>query len=65
MNTGTFLNGNLFLPKVIALFLLSWLAHAQTTQPRDPPAGLDKIEQMIRSRPPDHGADPEHLVPSL
>jgi len=49
MNTTLF-NSRLFLLAIIALFLLALPLHAQTTQPQDPPAGFDKIEQMIPMR---------------
>ena len=49
MNTTLF-NSRLFLLAIIALFLLALPLHAQTTQPQDPPAGFNKIEQMIPMR---------------
>jgi len=49
MIVKTFFNAKTFL-LMIALFLLSLSARAQTAQPTDPPAGFDKIEQMIPMR---------------
>ena len=40
----------LFLQLTVGLFLFSVPLHAQTTQPTDPPAGFDKIEQMVSMR---------------
>ena len=49
MIAKTFFNAKTFL-SMIALLHLSLSAHAQNTQPQDPPAGFDKIEQMIPMR---------------
>src|SRR5712691_8316903 len=50
----TFFRVRLFLPAVAILFLFSALFSAplrgQTAQPQDPPAGFEKIEQMIPMR---------------
>ncbi len=40
----------LFLPAIILGFPLSASLYAQTTPPPDPPAGFDKIEQMVPMR---------------
>src|SRR5438552_13122042 len=40
----------IFLQLALALFLSSVPLRAQTTQPPDPPAGFDKIEQMVPMR---------------
>jgi uncharacterized protein len=50
MMIGKMLDLELFLPTVIVLFLFSLPLNAQTTQPQDPPAGFEKIEQMIPMR---------------
>ena len=39
-----------FLAVVLFLFFSSAPLHAQTAQPQDPPAGFDKIEQMVPMR---------------
>src|SRR5690348_9967838 len=39
-----------FLPAFIIGFLLSTSLRAQTAQPQDPPAGFEKIEQMVPMR---------------
>jgi len=49
MIAKTFFNAKTCL-SMIALSLLSLSAHAQTAQPPDPPAGFDKIEQMVPMR---------------
>src|SRR5438045_6751642 len=49
MNAKTFFNAKTFL-LMIALFVLSLSARAQTAQPTDPPKGFDKIEQMVPMR---------------
>ncbi len=49
MNTRIYLRASL--SAVIVLFLFSLPLHAQTApQPQDPPAGFDKIEQMVPMR---------------
>ena len=50
MNAKSFFNSKTFLLTTIALFFLSAPLDAQTTQPPDPPAGFDKIEQMVPMR---------------
>src|SRR2546421_7092829 len=40
----------LLLPIIFIAFLSSASLHAQTTQPSDPPAGFNKIEQMVPMR---------------
>ena len=50
MNAKSFFNSKTFLLTTIALFFLSAPLQAQTTQPPDPPAGFDKIEQMVPMR---------------
>ncbi len=49
MIAKTLFNAKIFL-SVMAVFFFSWPAHAQTPQPPDPPAGFDKIEQMVPMR---------------
>jgi putative CocE/NonD family hydrolase len=49
MIAKTLFNANAFL-SVTAVFFFSWSTHAQTAQPPDPPAGFDKIEQMVPMR---------------
>ena len=49
MIVKTLLNAKAFVA-MVALFFLSVSAHAQTAQPPDPPAGFDKIEQMVPVR---------------
>src|SRR5205809_6541325 len=48
MNTRIYLRASL--SAAIVLFLSSLTLRAQTTQPQDPPAGFDKIEQMVPMR---------------
>src|SRR5207245_9070689 len=36
--------------RFVVLFLFSVPLHAQATQPQDPPAGFEKLEQMIPMR---------------
>ena len=48
MNIGIYLRASL--SAAIVLFLCSLPLRAQTTPPQDPPAGFDKIEQMIPMR---------------
>src|SRR3989440_5624194 len=49
MSGMTFFNTRTFL-STIAVVLLSLTAHAQTQPPTDPPAGFNKIEQMVPMR---------------
>src|SRR5438552_4616428 len=49
MTTRTFFGSRFFLA-MVGLFLLAATLRAQTTPPPDPPAGFDKIEQMVPMR---------------
>src|SRR5713226_9918 len=49
MTTRTLFGSRVFLA-MVGLFLLAAPLRAQTTQPQDPPAGFDKIEQMVPMR---------------
>src|SRR2546430_17227135 len=50
MILNTLLNARPFVAMVALFFLSSFPLRAKTTQPPDPPAGFDKIEQMIPMR---------------
>src|SRR5438105_7170881 len=50
MNAKSFFNSKTFLLTTIVPFLLAATLRAQTTPPPDPPAGFDKIEQMVPMR---------------